>query len=69
MIVLLIYRYSDEEFSSFEKTRQVLDELDIPVTCYRLIDCIVLQEVCMVVSTRAAYLAAAGNIRVYENRT
>jgi len=51
---------SDGEFSTYENTRQVLDELDIPVTCYRLVDCLVLQEVCTVVSTRAAYLAAAG---------
>ncbi|XP_067936605.1 hexokinase-like isoform X2 [Watersipora subatra] len=49
---------SDEEFDNFVRTRQVLDELHI--RDYRLADCLVIQEVCQVVSTRAAYLAAAG---------
>ena len=54
--------FSDEEFDNFVKTRQVLDELDI--VNYRLADCLVMREVCQVVSTRAAYLAAAG--RLYD---
>lgn len=57
---VLYFNCSDEEFDNFVKTRQVLDELDIGA--YRLADCMVLQEVCRVVSTRAAYLAAAGII-------
>lgn len=59
-VTLVVYLYySDQEFDNFVKARQVLDELDI--TQHRLADCLVLNEVCKVVSTRAAYLAAAGS--------
>lgn len=59
---LYLWIHSDEEFDNFVKTRQVLDELD--VERYRVADCLVMQEVCSVVSTRAAYLAAAGNVQI-----
>lgn len=50
---------SDDDSGTFEHTKQVLEELDVVHSS--LSDWMLLREVCQVVSSRAAFLAAAGN--------
>jgi len=47
-----------EEGSELKNLKQILDELDI--FDYTLTDCLIMRRICEVVSTRAAYLSAAG---------
>lgn len=49
---------SDGDDSHFKNTKQVFDELNLPK--YTDEDCRIVQYVCSLVSTRAAYLASAG---------
>lgn len=49
---------SDDDSGTFEKIKQVLEELDVINSS--LSDWMLLREVCQIVSSRAAYLAAAG---------
>lgn len=50
--------FSDGDDSSFKCTKQVFAELNL--TKYTDEDCRIVQYVCSLVSTRAAYLASAG---------
>ena len=54
----LLHIACSESDYELENLRQVLDELDI--FQYNLTDCIIMKRICEVVSTRAAYLSAAG---------
>lgn len=47
-----------EEGAELKNVKQILDELDI--FDYTLTDCMIMREICQAVSSRAAYLSAAG---------
>ena len=57
LIIFILFTYR-EEGSELKNLKQILDELDI--FDYTLTDCLIMRRICEVVSTRAAYLSAAG---------
>lgn len=58
MFISVIYSDVDDHFKN---TKQVFEELSLPQ--YTEEDCRIVQHVCCLVSTRAAYLASAGVCR------
>jgi len=53
-----ISEIESEEGAELKNVKQILDELDI--FDYTLTDCMIMREICQAVSSRAAYLSAAG---------
>jgi len=56
-----VFIFSEDE-SEIKNIKMILEELDI--YNYTLQDCMIIKRVCKVVSTRAAYLSAAGSFIV-----
>lgn len=63
LIYIVLFMNSDVD-DHFKNTKQVFDELGLEK--YSDEDCRITQYVCSLVSTRAAFLASAGKLKVLE---